>query len=209
MKTSMRKVLVVLLVVGCLLVLGAFKEASAQQAFGPITGTYASTYSSTCLVSSAEFVSHNTQLMPQPGYRTYAVSSSGHAKWTFHDDGTGSTEVSLIYTVFPGGEGFYTPTSVNSQAVSFDFTYSLAKDGAITITLADDSYRSTLWVDGILNVYKQDKVSYAGMVSIDKMSITLNSPKELDFVTRTYFEPAGRPQSYAACHSSHSLIRVK
>ncbi len=83
MNRSMKKVLIVLLVVGCLLALRAPIEASGQPTFEAIAGRYASTCSYTLLVSPMPFLQpYGVEYIPQSW--AYGDAANSHGIWTFH-----------------------------------------------------------------------------------------------------------------------------
>ncbi len=212
MKTSARKILVVLLVVGCLLVLGAIREASAQSALGPVMGNYACTFSGTTFVSEFPFTHppDSTEWHPT-GYPVSVNAYNGYGVWTFRNDGTGNVELSLIYSIVnsQGTPYAYTPL-INSQHISFGFTYTVAADTTIIIYLDPPSYKATFKLGGIDYEYTTDKFDLTGQVSMDRTSITLTS-YGLGLATRYYTKYSNPPENYyrfAISHRSFVLHKI-
>jgi hypothetical protein len=230
MKGSTKKVLVVLLVVGCLLVLGSFTEASAAPDFNKtLTGKYAGTGTSTCSneLGLTGIITTNSalDLVSTTGFG-YVSLSSNSGIWTFNPNGTGFVISHSVFTEFSGYMGY--GATIYEQDNSYRFTYKLTSDGTITINLVPGTWLTTfkdsaetytidqLSVSGTAPpvppyligaaTFTENPLYLTGKVSMDTMTITLTTPSSSLVEKRTFSNPSS--VSYSSCHRTNVLISV-
>lgn len=204
MKGSMKK-LAVFVVIGAI---ATFIMADIASAWPPghhgIRGQYAYTGETTCLFSPSDF---NANLQPNLGWGVIQTNSR-EGDFTFEYGGTGSADifsrvVGLPYQI-PNGPSV--PPSAGTQHITFDFTYTLQKDGTIIMIVDPGTFISrSLTGPDAGRIFSVEGVSSYGVIAPDQKSIILNSGAP-DKYTITRLDVQGQPLNYSICHGSGVLI---
>jgi len=174
-----------------------------------IRGQYAYTGETTCLFSPSDF---NANLQPNAGWGVIQTNSR-EGDFTFERNGTGSADifsrvVGLPYTIPspPAPVPTPVPPSAGTQHITFDFTYTLQKDGTITMIVDPGTFISTqLTGPDTGRIFSVEGVSSYGVIAPDGKSIILNSGAP-DKYTITRIDVQGQPLNYSICHGSGVLI---
>jgi len=212
MKGSMKKLVVFVVIT----VIAPFIMADIASPWQhSIRGKYAYTGETTCLFSPSGF---NANLQPNAGWGVIQTYSR-EGVFRFEHNGTGSADifsrgVALPFQILPNGPSF--PPNAVTQDITFDFTYTLKKDGTITIIVDPGTFISTqlkgpdagriFIIEGVLT----DVVDVItpqlmdGAITPNGKTITLNSGAP-DVYKITRIDAPGT--NYSICHSSAVLIR--
>ena len=183
-----------------------------------IRGQYAVTAETGCLFSPSGF---NSSLQPSAGWgiiQTY----SREGKFTFEPNGTGSAEIfsrgiGLQYQIPqpPPNPPLSFPHFAGTQGITFDFTYTLEKDGKITIIVDPGTFISTALegpdkgrifrIEGVLTTNGDiTPIVNDGAITPDGKIITLNAGAPDVYVINRIDAP--QPTSYSICRQSAVLI---
>ena len=207
----MRKLAVLMMMPALVFMVVAMASAEDNHP-GGIHGDYAMSAVGSCLHSYKGFTG------AIPGFTgipddVWGGSNMAQAIWTFERNGTGKVE-GTNYPTFPPPAPInpLPPTQgvgVGKGTFSFDFTYHVTHDGAITVWVGP--LKGTNLVNGV--TFETDCVDAPcllhGMVSSDHKTMTLASENE--YRTYTLFRPDGSQLPftlYAICNYGRVLIRV-
>jgi hypothetical protein len=115
--------------------------AGVGSAAGQISGKYVFDSSGSCLVAAAGFDSSFQPL----GTPIFLDTFSSAGLRTFNAAGTGTVEsvVRSVSTPVPPGTFTNTSSSASASNVSYQFTYTVAASGIISLTLVPGSYTQT------------------------------------------------------------------
>jgi hypothetical protein len=181
-----------------------------------LKGEYALVGQATCLTRWSVFP-------PNVGTDVRFVhSASAQGTVTFNGDGTGSgriysVDITLpIYTPIPDSSYWSSPVSDNvlgrtsTNYVDFQFTYTVAPDGAIsrTITYLEGTITSG---PSAGKTFTQTPFTLTGFVSKDKGTILLSSvPGQAEDLTTEIFNEDGTPYGtqQQQCHRSRILTLI-
>ncbi len=185
-----------------------------------IRGVYAVTAETGCLFSPSGF---NASLQPSAGWgiiQTY----SREGKFTFELNGTGTAEIfsrgiGLQYQIPqpPPNPPLSFPHFAGTQHITFDFTYTLEKDGKITIIVDPGTFISTALegpdkgrifrIEGVLTTNGDiTPIVNDGAITPDGKIITLNAGAPDVYVINRIDAP--QPTSYSICRQSAVLIWI-
>jgi hypothetical protein len=203
----MRKLAVIVMMIALATVLPVtMASADDHHHWWGIQGTYATTGPGACLYSLSGF---NSDLTVPSGGVSWIASKLAVGTWTFNRNGTGRAQ-DTVYGI--AGPPYSSPTG-DSAEISYDFTYSVAHDGTITVEMLPGTFVGT-YATGP-NAGKEpprtfivDKFLSFGKVSTDHKTLTLNSANEVQ--TFTIYRPDLVNQLLvpAICNYGRVLIRV-
>jgi hypothetical protein len=152
----------------------------------------------------------------------YIHTHSVQGTVTFNGDGTGSGQVSTvdvthpIYTPIPMASYWGDPDTdgilgqTSSSNVVFEFTYTVAPDGAISRTITNLEGIFT-WGPNLGKTFTQTGFTLTGFVSKDKGTIFLSSvPGQAESLTTEIFKADGTPYGTQEqeCHRSRVLTLI-
>ncbi len=173
-----------------------------------IQGVYALSATGTCLNSWLAPIVDGS--MPED---VWGASNMVQGFFTFERDGTGNATGNNYPMIPPpaprdNDSPFVFPrVGVFRGAFSFDFTYQVTHDGAITVWVTPGTFKGRNPVTGAIiftgDNCGADKCAFFGMVSSDDKTLTLASWNPQAY---TYL-PSG-PTQYTICHMARILIRV-
>jgi hypothetical protein len=206
MKANMKKLAVVAIMTAIATFMAAAMASADDHHSNDIQGDYAMTGPGSCLYSRVPF---NTNLT-LPDSNNWIASKLTVGTWTFERDRTGKAQY-MLYGIATSQAAFPTATG-DSDAVSFEFTYTVTEDGTITGELKPGTYVDTFVKGpfaglGLWSTF--DKLSFFGMVSTDHKTLTLNSASEVQ--TATVFKGTSTTPLatlYEICNYGRILIRV-
>ena len=183
-----------------------------------IRGQYAVTAETGCLFSPSGF---NTSLQPNTQWgiiQTY----SREGKFTFELNGTGTAEIfsrgiGHPYTIPspPASVPTPVPPFAGTQGITFDFTYTLANDGKITIIVDPGTFISEslegpdkgriFRIEGVLTTNGDiTPIVNHGAITPDGKIITLNAGAPDVYVINRVDAP--QPTNYSICRQSAVLF---
>ena len=137
-----------------------------------LKGEYAFTGEATCLVAPHGF---NPNLTPIDG-NVFSNSFSAQGVRTFDGHGNGTVEGILVFTVPPPTNNPF-PPDAGSDSFSFQFTYTVDKDGMINTQIVPGSFIGTFLTGPRTGqTYTVDQFTLTGMASKDKKVLTLATP---------------------------------
>ena len=186
-----------------------------------IRGEYAFTGETGCLFSPSGF---NSSLQPTAGWGIIQ-GYSREGKYTFEHNGTGTAEIfsrgiGHPYTIPspPAPVPTPVPPFAGTQGITFDFTYTLEKDGKITIIVDPGSFISTTLegpdkgrifrLEGVLTANGNiTPIVLDGAITPDGKIITLNAGAPDVYVINRIDAP--QPTTYSICRQSAVLIWVR
>jgi len=181
-----------------------------------LKGEYAVVGEATCLTSWSEFPPDVTTDV------RFVHTASAQGTVTFNGDGTGSGQISSvdvthpIYTPIPTWSSWPSPVSpgvlghTSTNVVEFQFTYTIAPDGAITRTIT--TLQGTITSgpsEG--KTFTQTPFTLTGFVSLDKGTILLSSvPGQAEILMTDIFNENGTPYGTEKqeCHRSRVLTLI-
>jgi hypothetical protein len=171
-----------------------------------IQGEYAMTGPGSCLYSRVPFNDKHQALDPT---NSWIASKLTEGTWTFERHGKGKAQYTL-YGIAAPQPAFNNIGVGDSDAVSFEFTYTVMDDGTITGELVPGTYVDTFLTgpsagNGWWSTF--DKLSFFGMVSRDHKTLTLNSANEIQTAT-IFFSSTSSRLLYEICNYGRTLIRV-
>jgi len=152
----------------------------------------------------------------------FVHTASAQGTVTFNGDGTGSGQISSvdvthpIYTPIPTLSSWPSPVSSNvlgrtsTNVVEFQFTYTVAPDGAITRTITNLTGTITSG-PSVGKTFTQTPFTLTGFVSKDKGTILLSSvPGEAESLTTDIYNENGSfyGQEEQECHRSRVLTLI-
>lgn len=175
-----------------------------------IRGQYAATGGSTCLLAICGFGGYWYPIGVPLNTTCWTVwSLSEEAVYTFRHDGTGiASGTASAVTLYNPDTGVSNPSpAYGLQTITFSFTYTVARDGALTISAKKDGY-IVKWSFGpyLGLTYTYNPVTRAGTVSPDGKTILLHGGlPEISTVTPP---PPDLPacSTQIVCNSSEVLI---
>ena len=175
-----------------------------------IQGEYAMTGPGSCLFSRVPFADNHTA--PEPN-NSWIASKLTEGTWTFERGGTGKAQYNLHGIAGPQAPAFPTATG-DTDAISFDFTYTITDDGMITGEMVFGTYLDTFVKGpfaglGLWGTF--DKLSFFGRVSTDHKTLTLNSANEVqraDVFSTIDGVTKHAATLYEICNYGRILIRV-
>lgn len=180
--------------------------ASAQGGWGAIQGTYAMTAVGNCL---------HTWSSPSPPFYSglYGASNMVQGFFQFSKDGTGTAWGENWPIVPPPGPSVL---GVGHGAFSFNFTYHVTDEGAITVGMMPGSFAGTNLVNGATFISDNcgGLCTMSGMVSSDHKTMTLAtqaSPDGSQIQGYTFTNgptPINGKTMYANCSIARTLFRV-
>jgi len=210
---SKRRIIRSFVFVGLVLVFALSLVSQSGAKDKHLKGEYALVGQATCLTHWLV----NPQGSNTSTYFVHTASAQGIV--TFNGDGTGSgrvysVDITLpIYTPIPMGSYWSDPTTpgilghTSTNVVEFQFTYTVAPDGAISRTITN--------LEGTITsgpstgkTFTQDPFTLTGFVSKDKGTILLSSvPGQTEDLTTEIFNPDGTHYGtqQQECHRSRVL----
>lgn len=213
----MKKLAVFVMIPALVLLAASTASAFYFHPWGGIYGTYAMTGTGNCLWSP---------MTPNGGGFDAQLQATGPFKfgthfgvdgvWHFEPNGTGNTTFTQ-FGITPPASTF--PPSIPypnaaSLAFSFQFTYTLTRDGLITVTMLPETLKGNFLTGPNANLnpektFKLDKATFVGRVSWDQNTLTLNAENELQqFQTYVGTPPTLATVCPVICNSGRVLIRV-
>jgi hypothetical protein len=175
-----------------------------------IQGEYAMTGPGSCLYSRVPFKDNHTA--PDPN-NSWIASKLTEGTWTFERHGEGRAQYNLHGIAGPQAPAFPTATG-DTDAISFEFTYTITDDGMITGKLKPGTYLDTFVKGpyaglGLWSTF--DQLSFFGTVSPDHKTLMLNSANEVQTADVFKTTTAGTVHIttlYEICNYGRILIRV-
>jgi hypothetical protein len=175
-----------------------------------IDGEYAMTGPGSCLYSHSAF-DPTKHTLPATA-DNWIASKLTEGTWTFERDGTGKAQYNL-HGIAASQAAFPTATG-DTDAISFEFTYTIADDGTITGELVPGTYVDTFVKGpyaglGLWSTF--DQLSFFGRVSTDHKTLTLNSANEVQKADIFKITSGGTVHVgtlYEICNYGRVLIRV-
>jgi hypothetical protein len=164
-----------------------------------LKGEYAFTAEGACLYS---YIGFTSTLIAEVAANEPAYSSSFSVQgvFTFNGDGTGSVEGSVVAITPPA---LPTASAAALNPLTYQFTYTIANDGLITIQLLPGTFKETYVTGTRTGQYQTiDHFSFTGMASNNNSSLTLATPTT-EIETRNFSNGDVR---YSICHESLRLI---
>ncbi len=209
----MKKLAVVVMMIAMATFMATAMASADDHAWWDIHGKYAMTGPGSCLYSRVPFNPNLTVPTPTPPSpaNNWIASKLTVGTWTFERDGTGKAEYTLN-GIATSQAAFPTATG-DTDAVSFEFTYTVAPDGTITGELKPGTYVDTFVIGpyaglGLWSTF--DKLSFFGTVARDHKTLTLNSASEVQtasvYIGTT--PPVYVESLYEICNYGRVLIRV-
>jgi hypothetical protein len=193
MKGNIKKQAVLVIITVIALFIMAPWASAGSSGHHAIRGQYAVTGGNTCLISPSGF---NANLQPNAGWGIIQTSSR-EGDFRFELNGTGSAEVTSRNVVLPYQvpPAIPNPLAGGTQEITFDFTYTLKKDGTITIIVGPGPFTSNQITGPDAGVtFYITGVSMDGVITPDGKTITLN---------------AGAPDVYTITRSDNPNIMMK
>ena len=206
MKASTKKMAVFMIMIAMALFIMAALASAHDHDWKGIHGEYAMTGTNICIIAPGG-------LTPdlKPTVAGLIQSSSREGVVTFEPHGTGSAVIfarNISLPVYPTGN--LPPYSVLSPGastaeVTFDFTYTLEKDGTITMVAGPGPYSSTtLTGPDAGKTFYITGASFNGVITPDRKTITLNAGAPDVYGITQKDNPSFNAQSI--CHFSSVLI---
>ena len=149
--------------------------ATASAGGKTIQGDYAGTAIAQCLIAPMGFDANTLIPIPIPGLGVEAVAQTATEElvYTFNRKGTGSVTGVMHYNQLPNAD-LKVPPAAGSGNVSYDFTYTVAAPGDITLELASNSSQCVTFVSGSTNGTScLDNIANHGVISQDGKTITV------------------------------------
>jgi hypothetical protein len=210
----MKKLAVFLMIPALVLLAASTASAFYFHPWGGIYGDYAVTGTGNCLWSPKLPTGEggfDAQLQAT-GPFVFGSHFTVNGVWHFEPDGTGNTTFTQFGIVPPSPK--FPPTvpypNAASLEFSFKFTYTLTRDGLITVEMLPDTFEGNFLTGPNANqgkTFKVDKAKFVGRVSWDHNTLTLNTENEFQQFTQ---HQNGTQISLCPviCNSGRVLIRV-
>ena len=172
-----------------------------------IQGEYAMTGPGSCLYSRVPFNDNHQAPDPSNSWIAFKLTEG---TWTFERHGTGKAQYNLHGIAASQAPAFPLATG-DTDAISFEFTYTITDDGMITGELVPGTYLDTfvkgpLASSGYWSTF--DKLSFFGRVSTDHKTLMLNSANEVQTATIYLGTTTNTRTLYEICNYGRILIRV-
>jgi hypothetical protein len=193
----MKKLLILTTIVVSLGFLVILVWAGSTTAAPPqLKGEYAFTGDGGCLTTTKGF---DPLLTPKivNGQEVWTSSHSVQGVRNFDGDGYGSVQVRVVSTSSLPHAAAY------SSDISFQFTYSVDKDGTISTEMVPGTFKGKVLTGPRTGqTYWQTPFSLSGMASKDKKTLTLAT--ESPEIETSYY--SDMDVFYSICHRSRALI---
>ncbi len=202
----MRKLVVLAMMIAVAMFTAAATASAGEHGWGALHGTYAMTAAGNCL--------HTWSSPPPPFYSgPYGASNMVQGFFQFNSDGTGRAWGQNWPIVPPPGPA---PLAVGHGSFSFDFSYEITEEGALTVGMAPGSFEGTNLINGATFVSDNcgDLCRMVGRLSSDHKTMTLVTEASPDWSrVQGYTFTSGPPAingktMYANCSIARTLFRV-
>ena len=168
-----------------------------------LNGEYAFTEEGAALFSTLGFNSNNT---PVTGATAYSSSFTVQGVFTFNGDGTGNVEGSVV-AITPPATGV-TPSASALNPLTYQFSYTIANDGLITVQLVPGTFKETYVTGPRTGQYQTiDHFSFTGMASNNNSSLTLATPTT-EVETRNFYSPPSTTSILTLYSIGHTSLRL-
>jgi hypothetical protein len=198
MKTKIGKLVTFVVIVAWVIFMTTAPAPAGDHHQRTIHGVYGWTGPVNCLTTPSNF----TNFKPNDPTSLSVMSNKGQGTCTFNHDGTGEVRFTSVSTTdSPAASAGATLTQT-----SYQHTYKITEDGAITIDVVPNTYVQT-YLSGPYKGYHLsiDVLPLTGWVSADYKTMTIATP-EPQVLTMTFKEfPV---TVYGICHASFTLIRL-